>query len=150
MPEDSYILHTDASYTGIGGVLSVVREGQELPVAFFSRQLHPSEKNYSSSEIECLAVVDTVRHFEIHLVGKSFTLVTDHQALQYLASSRALNRRLTRWALFLQDFTFTIRYRPGKLNNNADGLTRQAWNGNSEKQVEDALLPEEGDVGNLT
>ena len=67
---------------GIGGVLSVSREGQELPVAFFSRQLHSSENNYSSSEMECLAVVDTIREFEIHRVGKSFTLVTDHQELQ--------------------------------------------------------------------
>ena len=100
MPEDSYILHTDASYTGIGGVLSVVREGQELPVAFFQDSYVPVKRITR----QCLAVVNTVRHFEIHLVGKSFTLVTDHQALQYLASSRALNRRLTRW-LFLQDFT---------------------------------------------
>ena len=51
MPEDTYIVYTDASYIGIGGVLSVSREGQELPVAFFSRQLRSSEKNYSSSEI---------------------------------------------------------------------------------------------------
>ena len=95
-------------------------------------------------------MVDTIRLFEIHLVGKSFTLVTDHQALQYLASSRPLNRRLTRWALFLQDFTFIIKYRPGKLNSNIDGLSRQAWNENVEEQVEDDFLPEDGDVGNLT
>ena len=69
----------------IGGVFSVSREGQELPVAFFSRQLCSSENNYLSSENGCLAVVDTIRQFEIHLVGKSFTLVTDHQALQHLA-----------------------------------------------------------------
>ena len=93
---------------------------------------------------------DTIRQFEIHLVGKSFTLVTDHQALQYLASSRVLNRRLTRWDLFLQDFTFIIKYRPGKLNNNVDGLSKQAWNENVEDQVENDFLLEEGDVGNLT
>ena len=55
MPEDTYVVYTDASYMGIGGVLSVSREGQELPVAFFSRQLLSSEKKYSSSKIECLA-----------------------------------------------------------------------------------------------
>ena len=95
-------------------------------------------------------MVDTIRQFEIHLVRKSFTLVTDHQALQYLASLKALNRKLTRWALFLQNFTFTIKYRPGKLNNNVDGLSRQAWNENVDEQVEDDFLPKEGDVGNLT
>ncbi len=67
--EDQYIIHTDASYAGVGGVLSVCRDGQEWPVVFHSRQLRSPEKNYSASEIECLAIVDTVRHFEIHLVG---------------------------------------------------------------------------------
>ena len=95
-------------------------------------------------------MIDTIRQFEIQLVEKSITLVTDHQALQHLASSRALNRSLTRWALFLQDFTFIIKYRPGKLNNSVDGLSRQAWNENIEDQVEDDFLLEEGDVGNLT
>ena len=80
------------------GVFSVLLEkDRNQQLHFFSRQLRPSEKNYSSSEIECFAVVDTVRLFEIHLV---VTLVTDHQALQYIASSRARNRRLNRWALF--------------------------------------------------
>ena len=51
MPEDTYIIHTDASYMGFGGVLNVSREGQELPVALFSRQLRLNENNYSSSQI---------------------------------------------------------------------------------------------------
>ncbi len=125
--EDQYIIHTDASYAGVGGVLSVCRDGQEWPVAFHSRQLRSPEKNYSASEIECLAIVDTVRHFEAHLVGRKFMLETDHQALQYLKTKRSPNKRLTRWALFLQDFTFEVRYRPGTRNGNADGLSRQSW-----------------------
>ena len=69
MPKDTYFVYIDASFMGIGGVLNVSREGQELSIAFFSRELHSSENNYSSSEIECLAVVDKIRQFEIHLVG---------------------------------------------------------------------------------
>ena len=90
----------------MGGVLSVCRDGQEWPVAFHSRLLRPPEKNYSASEIECLAIVDTVRHFETHLLGRRFLLETDHQALQFLQSKRSPNKRLTRWALFLQEFAF--------------------------------------------
>ena len=52
---------------------------------------------------------------------------TDHKALESLLSSRVLNRKLTRWALFLQEFAMTITYRSGKKNQNADGLTLQAW-----------------------
>ena len=79
--------------------------------------------------------MDTIRQFEIHLVGKSFTLVTNYQTLQYLVSSRTLNRRLTRGALFLKDFVFTIKYRLGKLNNN-EGLSRLK---NLEEQFKDTF-----------
>ena len=135
MQEDTYILHADVNYIGIGGIVSVSTEGQELPVVFFSRQLCSSEMNYSSSQNECLVVVDTIRQFEIHLVGKSFTLVTNYQALPYLVSLRTLNRRLTRGALFLKDFAFTIKYRLGKLNNN-EGLSRLK---NLEEHFEDTF-----------
>ena len=50
-------------------------------------------------------------------------LITDHQALKGLRSSTNHNRRLTRWALFLQDFDFVVTY----YNSNADGLSRQCW-----------------------
>ncbi len=90
-------------------------------------QLHSTlEKNYSASDIECLAIVDTVCHFEAHLVGRKFMLETDHQALQYLKTKRSPNKRLTRWAVFLQGYTFEVRYRPGTRNGNADGLSRQS------------------------
>ena len=56
-----------------------------------------------------------------------FTVERDHKALQYFPSSRHLNSRLTRWALKLQSYSFTIQYRPGKSNQNADGLSWQAW-----------------------
>ena len=65
---DSYRLQTDASGLGIGAVLSVIRE-EEMPVAYYSRQLRSSEKNYSSTELECLAVVAAIKHFECYLAG---------------------------------------------------------------------------------
>ena len=89
---DQYRLHTDASGAGLGAVLSVVRSGEEYPVAYYSRQLHGAEVNYSSTELECLAVVASIRHFEVYLAGRNFELVTDHQALQGLRTSRNHNR----------------------------------------------------------
>jgi len=104
---DSFILHTDASGLGLGAVLSVCRE-KELPVAFYSRQLRERETRYSATELECLAMLESIRHFEVYLVGRRFTFVTDHKALESLLSSRVLNRKLTRWALYLQEFDFTF------------------------------------------
>ena len=55
--DDTFVLQTDASYRGIGAVLSVVRDREERPVDYFSKKLLPAERNYSASELECLAVV---------------------------------------------------------------------------------------------
>ena len=78
---DHFVLHTDASAQGIGAVLSVVRNEEELLTRYFSRKLSATERNYSATELECLAVVKAVEHFEVNLIGKPFTIVTDHRAL---------------------------------------------------------------------
>ena len=124
VPSDSFILQTDASGVGLGAVLSVQRGEEELPVAFHSRKLQPREQKYSASEMECLAVVDAVRHFGSYLIPQSFVVETDHKALTYLMSANHHNGRLARWALLLQPYTFTIRYRPGSQHVNADALSR--------------------------
>ena len=111
---DVFVLQTDASGRGVGAVLSVCRDGDELPVGYFSRKLKPTERKYSATELECLAVVQAIDYFAAHLIGRPFIVETDHKALQYLQRSRHLNGRLTHWALKLQSYSFTIRYRPGK------------------------------------
>ena len=70
-PNDKFVLQTDASYAGIGGYLSVMIDGAELPVAFYSRQLRDPKTRYSITEVECLAVVESVCHFEVYLDGHS-------------------------------------------------------------------------------
>ena len=69
---DVFVLQTDASLHGVSGVLSVIRDGMELPVGFWSRQLKDSETRYSALELECLAVLDAVRYFEVYLHGQIF------------------------------------------------------------------------------
>ena len=101
-PSDKFVLQTDASYAGIGGCLSVMRDGAELPVAFYSRQLRDPETRYSVTEVECLAVVESVRHFEVYLDGQLFVLQTDHRALEHLLTDKLVNKKLSRWALRLR------------------------------------------------
>ncbi len=56
-------------------------------MAFYSRQLKAAETRYSATELECLAAVESVKHFEIYLDGHQFTIQTDHRALEYLRSA---------------------------------------------------------------
>ena len=124
VPTDSFILQTDASGVGLGAVLSVLREGAELPVAFFSKKLQPRERCYSASELEGLAVVTAVEHFQPYLITHPFVIETDHKALVFLGTAKHKNGRLARWAMHLQPYSFTIRYSKGALNVNADVLSR--------------------------
>ena len=131
--EDCFSLHTDASGLGIGATLNVVRKGEELPVAYYSKQLQGAQKHYSATELEGLAVFKAVNFFDHFLYGQHFTILTDHSALVYLLKSKRLNKRLYGWMLRLLDFSFTIEYKPGRLNQDADGLSRQAWSSETEE-----------------
>ena len=86
---DVFVLQTDASGRGVGAVLSVCRDGDELPVGYFSRKLKPAERKYSATELECLAVVQAIDYFAAHLIGRPFMVETDHKALQYHGISTA-------------------------------------------------------------
>ena len=92
--EDTYTVYVDASRKGLGASLLVIRNGEELPVSFFSRQLRGAESRYSATELEALGLVEAVRHWLHFLYGTQFSVQTDHKALCYLMSSNRLNKRL--------------------------------------------------------
>ena len=125
--EDSFVLHTDASGAGIGATRNVFRDGVERPAAFFSRQLQGAQHNYSATELEGLAIFKAIHFFAHFLYGRRFQVVTDHKALVSFLKSRILNKRLHGWVLQLLDFDFEIIYRAGNDNQDADALSRQAW-----------------------
>ncbi len=124
--DDDLKLYTDASGDGIGACLHAVRKGEELPVTFFSRQLRPAEKNYSISELESLAIVAAIKHFERLVYAKPLEVMTDHKACLALQTGKGLNRRLLRFAFALQDRPIKIMYRPGSQHGNADGFSHQS------------------------
>ena len=142
-----FLLQTDASEKGIGAVLSQTDDqGEDHPVIFYSRKLLPRETRYSTIEKECLGIVSALKHFDVYLLGRHFTIITDHRALKYLHKMRNANSRLTRWALAVQPFNFDIIHKPGEQNGNADGLSRQAWDDDMKEEDTLAVMfsPKEG------
>ena len=124
--ERPFLLDTDASNTGIGGVLSQLDdEGTEHVVAFASRTLSKSERRYCVTRRELLAVVVFTQHFRPYLLGREFTLRTDHGCLSSLQSFKEPEGQLARWLEKLQEYNFRVVHRPGKKHRNADALSRR-------------------------
>ena len=119
-----FVLDTDASNLAIGGVLSQVQQGVERPIAFGSRILSKSERNYDASEREALALVHFLAHFRVYLLGRPFQARTDNTALTALRSLKEPRGRKARWLELLAEYDFVINHRPGRIHRNADCLSR--------------------------
>lgn len=119
-----FILTTDASKIAIGAILSQGSIGQDRPIAFASRTLNKAESNYTTTEQELLAIVWATKHFRPYLYGRHFKIVTDHKPLKWLFSIKDPGSRLMRWRLKLEEYDYEITYKAGKMNVNADALSR--------------------------
>ena len=119
-----FTLATDARGHGLGAVLSQQCGGREHVVAYASRVLHKAECNYSTIEKEALALVWAVGYFRPYLFRRSFVLVTDHCPLTWLKTIKDPRGRLARWLLYLSEYNWSTRRRPGRQNTNADALSR--------------------------
>ncbi|UYV70128.1 K02A2.6-like, partial [Cordylochernes scorpioides] len=123
-------LYCDASLLGIAGVLKQqYPDGTLYPVQFYSRALRPHEKNYTISELECLAIIECVDKFRVYLTGVKFTIFTDHHALQWLKTIKNPTGRLFRWSLKISTYEYEIRYIKGSKQHEADLLSRNPFCG---------------------
>ena len=128
-PERPFILHTDASLDGLGAVLYQKDEsGQVRVIAYASRFLSKSEKNYAAHRLEFLALKWAITEkFRDYLYGGTFEVFTDNNPLTYILTSAKLDATTQRWIASLASFNFSISYRSGKSNVDADSLSRIKW-----------------------
>ena len=123
--EGEYILDTDASLDTIGAVLSQVQDGKERVIAYGSRTLSRTERNYCVTDRELLAVQYFIEYYQQYLLGRVFLVRSDHQALWWLFSLRCPKDRIAHWIETMSAFEFTIEYRPGVKHGNADAMSRR-------------------------
>ena len=123
-----FILVTDASKLGLGAILTQLDEnGHEHPIVYASRGLKSTESNYAPTKLECLAVIWAVKLFRPYLLGKKFTVLTDHSALNGLLKTPNPTGIIARWITILSEYEFEVKYRPGRVNESADFLSRLGY-----------------------
>ena len=119
-------LHTDASTSGLGAVLYQTQDGIDRVVAYASRSLKPAEKNYPAHKLEFLALKWAVTDkFHDYLYGSKFEAMTDNNPLTYVLTSAKLDATGQRWVAALSSYNFSLTYRSGISNRDADGLSRK-------------------------
>lgn len=118
-----FTIQTDASGYGIGAVLTQQHPDGEKVICYLSRSLTKNERNYSTTERECLAVLWAIekqalcRRYEIFVI-------TDHHSLVWLNRLQSPTGRLARWSVKLQQFDYEILHRRGKENVVPDTFSR--------------------------
>lgn len=121
---EEFILQADASQIGLGCVLCQKFQDGEKVISYASRTLTPQESKYSTTELECLAVLWGIEKFRAYIEGTKFTVITDHASLLWLHRLKNPSGRLARWALRMQGYNFSILHRKGKSHNVPDALSR--------------------------
>ena len=137
-PNLPFILDTDVSAGQIGCALFQRHEdGVRYPIGYWSRTILRTERNYSSAERECLAIVWAVTILRPYLERTHFVINTDHQALTWLMvlPESQMTGRLMIWRLRLLEFDYEVHYVKGKSNLVADAISRLNTTGNTHTQV---------------
>ena len=124
--EREFHVTLDASGWCLGAILwQFDLERRECPIYYASRQMSQAETKYSTTEREALAVIYACKKFWHYLLGYRIVFHMDHDSLKYLVNKPDLSRRIARWILLLQEFTYEVLVKPGKSNANADFFSRQ-------------------------
>ena len=106
-------------------------------MSYINRKLLSNDRNYSSMEKEALAIQWALDKLRYHLLGREVTLVTDHAPLKWMAGTKDINARVTRWFI-LQEYRFQVDLRPGREHANADTLSHRdacLWAGRPRGEV---------------
>lgn len=121
-------IYTDASLQGVGAVLKQPQLNEdsktEKPVAYFSRKLNESQKKKKAIYLECIAIKEAIKFWQYWLIGRHFTIFSDHKPLENMKIKARTDEELGDLTYYLSQFDFELKYFPGKDNLEADSLSR--------------------------
>ena len=143
-PDRAFTIHTDYSHISISAILEQLHaDNKQHVICYASRHCSLAESKLGPTDGELLAMVYACKKFHHYIAGTHFTIITDHAALVTLNESKTKNAKLARWAMRLACYDCTIKHRPGRVHNNADGLSRARAAPSADTPAPDSCLLEE-------
>ena len=142
-PEKPFVLETDASHFALGCVLSQRDDqGNWHPVGYYSRTFSKSERNYSITDKELLAIITGLEEWKHLLIGakEPIKIYTDHRNLLFASKPQKISMRQAHWQEILSYFNYKVIYRPGNTNVRADSLSRRPDYCNKEQVPYESIL----------
>ena len=137
-------MEVDTSDYATGGVLSMeCEDGKWRLVAFLSKSLNETERNYEIHDKEMLAIIRGLENWRHLLEGMQFKfeIWTDHKNLEYFMRVQKLNQRQAQWALYLSRFNFTLKHIPETRMGKVDGLSRRLdWKVGMERDNDNQII----------
>lgn len=123
-----FILDTDFCDTQTAGILSQMQLGKEVVIAFGSKKLGKTQRNWPSTKGELYAGMLWMSRYQYYVHhGPEFLWRTDNSALRHIKTMDASSASVSRWLSTIADFNFSVEHRAGKKHINADGLSRSGF-----------------------
>ena len=121
-----FVVRTDASDFAYGSALVQNYDGIEFPISFHSGSFLPGQRlNWPTWKREGYSIVAAIKKWHHYLVNEKFTIITDHESLLTILDPRKETKAIIiRWRMYLIQFRFTIKHRPGKFLVIEDSLSR--------------------------
>ena len=119
-------IHADASMYAYGAVLLQKNsEDQQFhPIEYMSRKTSNTEQKYHSYELEVLAIIESLKKWRVFVLGIKIKIITDCNAFAMTMRKQEVPLRVSRWAMFLQEFDYVIEHRSGSQMRHVDALSR--------------------------
>ena len=125
------VLSADASPSGVSAVVShSMDNGSERPIMFALRTLNQAKQNYAQLDRKGLAVIFRVKRFHQYIFGHNVEIHTNQKQLIGLLRRdrphlQMASSRVIRWGVLIADrYSYSLRYKPRRSQDNCDGLRR--------------------------
>lgn len=104
-------LHVDASKHGFGSILfQETDDGKLHPVYYMSKKTTPSQENFTSYELEVLAIIKSLKKFRIYLLGTNFKIITDCEAFNKTMAKKGLSAKVALWAMSFEEYDYVTEH----------------------------------------